>query len=249
MSLLSTTSPGLFWARAFSLNDARLANTLVHGPTPHPDPTSSVRLDETALGIAPPRVYFYLNQLLPEFGETGVLLRADSLTGELSPFDSGGLLDHIIPVKMWPLDAKRAFLRKYTFDIAELGSLLGLHPGDGLLASYQRQERPTARGPHAYWGAAPPIPQAEADTEPPFEVRGSGADIWRENDPRAWYWEARPAPQQIVWTIVSWSSSRYPAIMEAAARDTSIDEVALGGLVATYRDGGASRMLQEALSV
>lgn len=82
-------------------------DVLRNGPSFHPSPTCTTRVNEGILAIAPPHVYAYLGRPVELFGHTAVSLPIDALTGTVSPFDTGGLVGHIAPVKDWTQDARR----------------------------------------------------------------------------------------------------------------------------------------------
>jgi hypothetical protein len=121
-----------------------------------------------------------------------VFCLSDVPEGRISPFDTGGLVNHHRPVCEWRLDpTKRThYLRAFSFDSSALAENLSKYPGESQ-PTYLRGERPTADGPHEVW------------------TQGPEANLWSDeaNDWRAWAWEWRGRTLPVADRLVAWSCS------------------------------------------
>ncbi|HND30844.1 MAG TPA: hypothetical protein PLA94_12630 [Myxococcota bacterium] len=182
----------LYWLHAFRRGSpADIAKVLCDGADPYPNPATSTSQNEAKLGITPARVYAYLGRTSDTFGDRAVAVRFDAPTGELSPFDTGGLIDHIRPVCSWSSDtAKTSFLRAYTWKSESLSKLLRNYPG-AAITSYLQGERPEPADPSEVW-----------------THRHQSVKLWStpQNEWRAWTWEIRspgrlPTGERLIaWT-------------------------------------------------
>lgn len=187
--------------RSWGLGDFELhaiLNVMRKGPTPHSG--SKTQANEKLLGIEPPCVYIYLARGEAGFGNCAMAVTFPSFPGSVSPFDTGGLLDHTSPLQSWPIEDKRRYLNQHTWCHASqesLAALFAAYPGDSQdsLAAYARGEKPTVDGPHAIW---------------PNELQ---AKIWTDianRAPRTWTWEARiPERFPSDFELLHWSCPSY----------------------------------------
>lgn len=197
--------------------------------------------NEAALGIAPPCVYTYLGQTFEEFGECGLSLPMDALAAEatVSPFDTGGLVKHLEPVKDWAADAKQAYLAHFSWPVADLEELLAYYPtGDAdRVRRYLAGDPPSHAGPHE---AFPP--------DVPEETRV--AAIWQNGTKtQAWLWEARtPHRLEVGPRLYRWSCSppMYAAILEYVEGLPEGDDAEwMVPLIERYVPGGVSTLVAE----
>lgn len=99
----------LYWFHAFERGSpGEIVRVLVEGADPYPNPITSTSRNEAELGITPARVYAYLGRTCDAFGHRAVAIQFGAVTGELSPFDTGGLVGHIQPVCRWSPRKPRA---------------------------------------------------------------------------------------------------------------------------------------------
>ena len=225
---------------------AEVISVLRDGPTPRPG--SGTQRNEAALGIAPPCVYAYLGQPNEAFGECAFCIPSDALAhngGVVSPFDTGGLVEHLIPTKDWEPDSRSAYLRIYSWPAEDLDALLERYPTSARekVAAYLRGEKPAHAGPHEVF-------------ERPGESESELAAIWENaSNVRAWLWEGRVPHRMPVARLLHWScsTSTYQEIRRYA--ETIEDEgeaMVLEELLARYVPGGPSvlcfelRAMQEA---
>jgi hypothetical protein len=226
--------PDYRWFHAFRRGGAKeILDVLRDGPKIHPNPKCDTRVHETTLGIDPNCVYAYLGRTLETFGETALVLPINAIKGKVSPFDTGGLVNKINPVKALPDSDKRVFLNAFTWPISKIPSLLSEHPTKQT-RRVQRYlagvEPPDADGPSQLW------PNSKAT-----------AAIWRSNnDWRAWTWEVRSPEQFDVSRLEEWTCS--PALYAEI-----LDHVdALAGAANWFEDvasryvhGGVSNLVEQ----
>jgi hypothetical protein len=234
--------PRYLWFHAFSRDN--LADTLEvlrHGPRHHPDPTVRTRLNEQELGIAPPCVYAYLGRTLETFGTSALSLPADQIVGTVSPFDSGGLVEHIAPLNTWQTEPRREYLARYSWSTDGLANLLQIYPTDApaLVAAYLRGTQPAVSGPHELW------PDPEGAEEAPLI-----ATIWADNeDCRVWLWETRVSEHLAInGNLLRWlcSSATYSAILRYTETIQDVNEAAwIESLLERFVVGGVSALVQD----
>jgi hypothetical protein len=184
------------------------------GPRVHPSPSTRTKENEAELGIDPPCVYAYLGRTLEVFGSSAICLPMADVSGTVSPFDTGGLVEHIEPVHTWESEARRAYLQKFSWECSQLATLLKRHPTalPAKISAYLRGRKPDESGPHEVWTTA------DANCV---------AAIWSGDDWRAWTWETR-VPQHIPvnHNVVRWScsSATYGEILRYAESVTDPNE-------------------------
>lgn len=167
----------LHWFHAFNRSEINdILAVLVSGPEPAPAGiVSKTRENEETLGIDP-SVYAYLGRTSPAFGINGFALPLTKRPPDamVSPFDTGGLVEHIHPVDSWSPDATKGYLESYSWPGSALDSRLADYPSDLNVESYLDGERPSLNGPHVIWG-------------------GVEAELWAhpDNGWQAWTWELR----------------------------------------------------------
>lgn len=222
----------LLWFHAFRRSTVvDVIDVLRRGPGYNPDPACRTRRNEAALGL-PASSYAYLGKTVPDFGDVGFAFPFDEITGEMSPFDTGGLVAHIKPVSEREDAEKRAFLGAYTFNTRNRKRLLAAYPGSSRKAtlSYLRGEPPNAHdGPHRVWPSG-------AVTDPAI------AAIWNaDNSWQAWTWEARARRRLPVKTVHRWSCSavlhaRIREYAETSAKNSELPflEALLGAYVSVF---------------
>jgi len=210
-------------------------DVLRHGPAPAPAAmlTTTKQL-ELKLAIAPTRVYCFLGRTSDAFGEYALAFQAHVIPGgEVSPFDTGGLVKHIAPIRDWPQAEQQGYLRAFTWPCAELEDLLATYPGVGR-ASRERyldvRVGPAAPGPHALWGGR------------------IEAQIWDGNrDWRAWTWEGRwPKQVPVGAQLVAWTCSPVllPQILDVADRATGpTDQNWFDDVLRRRVDGGVGNLV------
>lgn len=226
------------WFHAFKRDNVEdLIRVLTEGPTPLPG--SRTVENEQDLGIEPPRVYAYLGQTFEEFGDSAFSVHMAALKDDtaVSPFDTGGLVRHISPVRDWPPERRRAFLRHYSWPAAELEMLLGRYPSNtpARVAAYLRGDRPSAAGPHELF-----------EVDGPEDTRV--AAIWQNGtSTRAWLWEARATGVLPVDAhLENWSCS--PSTYQAVLRyEEDLHDERIGDLIAhlkeRYIPGGVAALV------
>jgi hypothetical protein len=223
------------WFHAFRRGGAEeILEVLRNGPRIHPDPNCDTRVHEGVLGINPNCVYAYLGRTIEKFGHAAMVLPVNAIKGKVSPFDTGGLVNKIVPVSAQPDATKRVFLNAYSWPSSKLSSLLPIHPTENS-ARVRRYllgvEPPDAAGPHALW------PNAKAT-----------AAIWRsKNDWRAWTWEARSPEKFDVSRLEQWTCS--PAVYsEIIDHVDALDPKSVSwfpALAARYVHGGVSNLVEQ----
>lgn len=224
--------PNFFWFHAFRRKTvAEVVSVLLNGPAPNPNPECETRVHETALGVAPPSVYAYLGRTLEVFGNSAFLLPMASLVGQVSPFDTGGLIKKIMPVSGWPIDQKQEYLRKFSWSASELPKLLAVYPQTTTVAirAYLECNNPSQDGPHQLWD-------------------GPEANIWKLNtDWRAWTWEGRQPDKLSVGTLARWTcpSDLYDEIQTYAETASADVADAVAELSSKYVRGGVSRLVRD----
>jgi hypothetical protein len=226
-----------FWFHAFRRDSvADILAVLRNGATPRLGGTTAH--NEETLAIAPPCVYTYLGQTFEEFGDCAVTVPMDALRPDarVSPFDTGGLVGHLDPVKGWTVEAKRSFLGHFTWPANELPNLLAQYPTNnaGRRGSYLRGERPPHAGPHEIF-----LGDAEDETRV--------AAIW-QNGTRscAWLWEARsPGQLELAPHLFRWSCSNttYDAILRYVEDLGGQDADWIASLIERYVPGGVSALV------
>ena len=165
----------------------------------------------------------------------------DQVAGTISPFDSGGLVDHISPLDTWDTVPRRNYLSCYSWPADRLSNLLDVYPTaePASVAAYLRGTRPPQSGPHALEIDPQDAPQ------PPLV-----ATIWADNDDcRAWIWETRvPEHLPVNSNLVRWScsSATYDAILrytetiqdagEATWVESLFERFVVGGVSALVRE-------------
>lgn len=226
--------PDYRWFHAFNRNSAgEVLDVLRNGPKIHPDPSCATRRHEATLGIKPNCVYAYLGRTLETFGETVVVLPAKAVKGKVSPFDTGGLVNKIDPVRGLSDSDKKTFLNAFTWPATEMASLLTKHP-TGKKAQVESYlagvDPPAAAGPSIIW----PHPKATAA-------------IWRaRNDWRAWTWEVRSPAHLDLSDLEQWTCSPalYTEIMD------HVDSLGRAGawfkdIAERYVHGGVSDLVEQ----
>lgn len=187
------------------------------------------------LGL-PASAYAYLGKTVPDFGDVAFAFPFDEIAGDMSPFDSGGLVEYVTPVRDRDDSEKRAFLNAFTFNTRRRRSLVNEYPGASRkqVQDYLRGARPARLdGPHDVWDSAGFDPDV--------------AGIWNdENSWQAWTWEGRAAGRLAFATIHRWSCS--PALHERIRRYAETgakkrEEEFLDGLLGSYVRGGVSQLV------
>jgi hypothetical protein len=230
----------LLWMRATNRSTAMdRIQVLLDADAPPPD---SINTDtkqlEFKLAIAPARVYLYLGRTLDAFGSFGFAVEFPSTGGDVSPFDTGGLVNKIHPVCTWTSDQKQAYLTSATWPASAFMVAGGSYPGHGQ-ADVSRYldvaQKPTLAGPHDVW-----------------PTRIGAAPIWRDNtDWRCWTWEARFFEAiETGLNIVAWTCA--PAIHQEmqdalcqVAEAASCDVATIDHIAQSYIEGGIGFMVRE----
>ena len=176
-------------------------------------------------------VYAYLGRGSPEFGTNGFTLPIASrpLDGSVSPFDSGGLVEHIQPIQSWDEGRKKKYLEAYSWSQSELPDLMVAYPTVDRLANYVDGVPPEQSGPHQIWA-------------------GVEAGIWAAdvNSWRAWTWELRsPIGIPAGYELSHWTCPPhvFMAMQDAAMTDETEPEWYLH-LAERYIPGGVSQIVR-----
>jgi hypothetical protein len=224
--------PRLFWFHAFNRKtDGDVIDVLLNGPRIHPDPNSETRQNELRLGINPHRVYAYLGRTHTQFGESALALHPAGVGNEISPFDTGGLINKIAPVKAYSDAGKQKYLRSYTWPANQHEAVLKIFPSSDpkRFSEYLLGAAPTGfDGPHDLWNGR--------------EI----AAIWTSNtDWRAWTWEGRAEAFDLSklykWTC---SPAKFPELVEHIETVASVNTAdAFSTIMGNYVHGGVSHLI------
>lgn len=222
----------LLWFHAFSrkrLDD--VLSALRTGPTVNPQ-RCRTHENEDDLGLGR-HVYAYIGRTLPDFGDVAFALPLNAFSGQMSPFDTGGLVAHIAPVCTWQKSERRKYLNEYSWSTSTRATLLRSYPSttQSKLNDYLDGVPPSGSGPHAFWTGK------------------TVAAIWKNSpsDPRPWTWEGRsPGTLSVAGGIHAWSCP--PALFEEiTARSEKAksqqDMAFFDTLVDRYRRGGVSSLV------
>ena len=213
-----------------------VVDVLRNGPKVFVNPNSGTQKAEQRLGIRPPRVYAYLGRTRESFGTNCVVLDPDGISrGEMSPFDTGGLLDFIKPVCDLPTDkGKSSFMAAFTFDIRAKANELDVYPTYDAQSfkDYIECKAPAqGDGPHDRWPRS-------ADHELP---------VWKSNaDWRAWTWEARTLANDFaIGSLLHWTchTNIYRRVMAEARRKYPKERVWLLALADKYVQGATGTLV------
>lgn len=230
-----STVSRLLWFRAFNRRTAsEVVSVLRHGDTPATSAsvTTATRRNELQLGIDPPSVYAYLGQILETFGRNALVVTLDGVRGEMCPFDSGGLVDYLEPVRGWQQDDRRAYLKNLSFPTAEETARVEQYPtlSEAPLRNYLDGAQPAVNGPHVLWGGTP-------------------ADLWKSNSHwRAWTWEGRvPGVLPTGNNLRHWTCPPdiYAEIELIAESSPGSDEQWFSDILPKYVRGGVSHLLAD----
>lgn len=224
--------PRLFWFHAFNRStDSDVIDVLLNGPKIHPIPTSETRMAELQLGIAPHRVYAYLGRTHTQFGESAIVLQPDAVDGDMSPFDTGGLISNIVPINSYDDANRNKYLKSYTWPTSQRSTLLDVYPS---LASPHFMNYllgtapPPCDGPHHFWQG--------------HDV----AAVWTSNlDWRSWTWEGRTTAFDLSmlhkWTC---SPAKFPELLEHVENGSTVAVAnAFSAMLPSYVHGGVSNLI------
>lgn len=226
----------LLWFHAFDRKTPKdVTQVLRGGPDPHPDPNTSTRRREIRLGIEVPCVYAYLGKTCTSFGQRALVLDLAALRGVVSPFDTGGLVEHIKPVceADWNDQNRGDYISANTWPTEQLDSLLQAYPGRSV-ADYLDGHCPADEGPHAR------LPSGELK-----------ACIWNGsgNGWRAWTWEGRSTTTlRVGESLLGWTCSvdefaDLLAALEAASLDGVHSDADVLTWMDKYTEGGVSAIV------
>ena len=218
------SSPALHWFHATKRQTASdYIEIFSAGCRPSPHPTETKQL-ELHLSIIEPHVYCYLGRTLEQFGDFCIVLKPDEMpTGEMSPFDSGGLARKIKPVSGWGQADQKAYLSSFSFQTTNIQTNISTYPATDVDA-YLAAEKPAADGPHKLWA-------------------GPSADIWKLNtDWRAWTWEGRWKTLPTAHHLLAWTCSPalWPNILAAVESHSASFPL---DFMERYRPGGVSALV------
>jgi hypothetical protein len=196
-------------------------------PAPFKNETQQLEMN---LQISPPRVYCYLGRTLEQFGEFCIVFDPAQLpAGEMSPFDTGGLVRKILPVRDWAEPDRAGYLAALSFSTSDRETHVGTYPASRRRA-YLDCERPSEDGPHAVW---PNVPVAE---------------IWKLGTHwRAWTWEGRWAVLPIDGSVRAWTCSPalFMDILEAIESSDDIPAAVADAFLARFRPGGVGALIAD----
>lgn len=220
----------LFWFHATRRSAAaEYLAILRSGCQPAPFRTETQQL-EMNLQIAPSRVYCYLGRTREQFGEFCIVFDpAQVPIGEMSPFDTGGLVRKIAPVRDWPEGDRAAYLAALTFPTDQHDAHLHAYPASRRQA-YLDCERPIEDGPHIVW---PGTPMAE---------------IWKLGTHwRAWTWEGRWEVLPVNANVRAWSCSPalFMDLIEAIEGNDDIPTTVVDAFLSRFRPGGVGALIAD----
>lgn len=224
----------LFWFHAFNRpGGAReVLDVLVNGPKPTTHAVSSKTQANEKLLRLTPSAYAYLGCSSELFGTNGIVFEQAHIPSDayLSPFDTGGLVSHIAPVRHWSDDEKSTYAHSHSWSASSQAGLLSAYPGtkQSGLRSYLNGRCPRHKGPHCIWDST------------------KAADIWTPvNQWPAWTWELRSSSGlPSGFALKKWASppNVFGEIVELAAHDAS-NGALYEHLVQAYVPGGVSQLL------
>ncbi|HMJ09994.1 MAG TPA: hypothetical protein VK524_01250, partial [Polyangiaceae bacterium] len=183
----------LFWFHARRQDAvADITTALRSGVVVMPRTDGNTNQLELDLKIFPERLYCCLGRTIERFGSFAFAVVTIPSQGEMSPFDTGGLVHKMPPVSTWASAERQKFLVDYSWPTTSVGSLLATYPGPTTLdieRYLDTDHRPAQHGPHQIWAG-----KMEADI-------WANATHWC-----AWTWEGRfevtipVADQLVAWT-------------------------------------------------
>jgi hypothetical protein len=230
--------PTLLWFHAFNRPDVAALLAVLRTGVEVPAFETTTKQNERVLGINPHCAYAYLGKTLEAFGANAIVVPFDHLQGQVSPFDTGGLVRHIAPVSGWADARKQDFLNEFSWASADLEARLGDYPGTDPAAvkSYLDGARPSRNGPADVW-----LPAGNALAD---------GDIWRSGgvDGRAWLWEIRsstglPTAAQLVgWSCSTEVWNDIQKYFESL--DDTVDTAWMESLMELYHDGGVGALIR-----
>jgi hypothetical protein len=225
----------LLWFHSFNRGDPQsIADVVARGPGPNPATDSTTFANEAALGLAA-HVYAYLGRTLEKFGARAIVLAQDGLRGDISPFDTGGLIDRIRPISESGLDEKVDFLRSYTWESTRILDVLGCYPGDDL-DGYIIGKRPCVSGPHEVF-------PGRTLNQP--EVWAHSGNWWQ-----AWTWEGRSRDRlDTQHCLVRWTCRPEEYADLVVAVEKTVSPVQFEKIVTMYFEGGVSVLMAHYLTV
>lgn len=190
---------------------------------------SKTSANEECLRI-PPSAYAYLGRGTDQFGVNALTLPLETNLrgGKVSPFDTGGLVAKIAPVKGWADEDKAAFVAEYSWSCTEVKARLQDYPTERRLTAYLDGLPPQADGPHKLW-------------------TGREGKIWNGsgNTWQAWTWELRIKQLPAGRKLKHWTAS-YNVMSELLKRAESDEDNAewYEFLAETYVGGGVSQLIK-----
>ncbi len=193
----------LYWFHSFKRQTpSEILDDLQKGATWNPSTQCTTATNENDLGISR-HTYAYLGRGHTNFGGTTFCLPIDAFDrdGDLSPFDSGGLVHFIQPLCGGARDQRRDYLQSFSFPGSQRRARLEQYPAD-VVAYLDESTKPAQSGPHEVLGGGPNDP------------------IWRDNsDWRAWTWEGRMGRRLETTHIRHWTCAPdlYPLLRRAAS--------------------------------
>lgn len=228
----------LLWFHAFNRDAFEdIVNILMTGPQPNSDPDTITHSNEVILGIDQPCVYAYLGRTIEAFGKRAIALTQDAIQdGQVSPFDTGGLMKHIQPICRLDDNTKKQFLEDHTWEIHLLPSLLAQYPGYAV-SRYLDGQRPTEQGPH---NCLPVSGTVKAN------IWGEGENSWQ-----AWTWEGRSADnlhvgdKMVAWTCHPDEQSALLLDIANKYSDEEAESLGIVNILAKYHRGGVSNLVAE----
>jgi hypothetical protein len=220
----------LFWFHATRRSTiAEYLAILRSGCQPAPFKNDTQQL-EMNLQIAPARVYCYMGRTLEQFGEFCIVFDpAQMPVGEMSPFDTGGLVHKIPPVRDWPAIDRVDYLAALSFSTGDREAHMRAYPATRRQA-YLDCERPGEDGPHILWPAAPV------------------AEIWKLGTHwRAWTWEGRWDVLPVSTNVRAWSCSPalFMDLLEAIEGNDDIPTAVVDTFLARFRPGGVGALIAD----
>lgn len=223
----------LLWFHAFDRKPNRLTDVLAvlknGAMAAGQGSKSQTAANEECLKL-PSSAYAYLGRGSDQFGVNALTLPLETTLpgGAVSPFDTGGLVAHIAPVKGWADADKAAFVAEYTWPSSEVKARLKEYPTQRRLSAYLNGAPPQVDGPHKLWA-------------------GREAKIWNGsgNTWQAWTWELRVQQLPAGRKMKHWTAP-YKVFLELMKRAASDEDNAqwYEFLAQTYVPGGLSQLIR-----
>ncbi len=167
----------MLWFHSFNRNSLEeRVDVLIDGKAPSNRQGKDTLEAEEVLEIDGPCVYAYFGRSDEVFGRSCIAIKIQNCDGDVTPFDTGGLMRKIKPIADWNAEDKAKYLKQYSWPFDKFDAVYAQYPGndDENVNAYKDSVKPKWEGPHDIWGGA------------------LVSNIWSDkNEWRAWIWELR----------------------------------------------------------